>query len=91
MFRIHEMVKIKSLDEIKKTLDPYRIKLGTEMMFPYEMERWCGTTQKVERLVEDGRTGLTDRVRLSGIYMWAWHLDWLEPMKLDNREVRQHG
>jgi len=91
MFRKHEMVRVKSLHEIKKTLDPYRIKLDTEMMFPHEMEAWCGTIQKVERLVENPQLGKDDRVRLSGIFMWAWHFDWLEPLRLDNREVRQHG
>jgi hypothetical protein len=90
MFRKNNVVRIKKLDEIKKTLDPYRIKVGTEMMFPEEMERWCGTNQKIEKLVENPQLGRDDRVRFSGIGMWAWHFDWLEPIKLDNREVRQH-
>jgi hypothetical protein len=91
MYRVGDKVRVKSLEGIRATLDPYRIKVDTEMLFAYEMEAWCGTIQKVERLIEDGRTGLNDRVRLSGIYMWAWHLDWIEPIKLDNREVREHG
>ena len=91
MYRVGDKVRVKSLDGIKATLDPERIKVGTGMMFPNSMEAWCGTIQKIERLVLNPSIGTIDRVRFSGIEMWSWHFEWIEPIKLDNREVRQHG
>jgi hypothetical protein len=91
MYRVGDKVRVKSLEGIKATLDRYRIKVDTEMMFPHEMEAWCGTIKTIDRLVENHKVGIIDRVRFSGIEMWSWHFDWIEPIKLDNREVRQHG
>ena len=91
MYKVGDKVRVKSLEGIKATLDRYRIKVDTEMMFPHEMEAWCGTIQTIGRLVENHKEGIIDRVRFSGIEMWSWHFDWIEPFKLDNREVRQHG
>ena len=91
MYRVGDRVRVKSLDGIKATLDSERIKVGTGMMFPNAMEAWCGTIQKIERLVKNPTLGGDDRVRFSGIEMWSWHFEWIEPIKLDNREVRQHG
>jgi hypothetical protein len=91
MYKVGDKVRVKSLDGIKATLDRYRIKVDTEMMFPHEMEAWCGTIQTIGRLVENHKVGIIDRVRFSDIEMWSWHFDWIEPIKLDNREVRQHG
>jgi hypothetical protein len=91
MYRVGDKVRVKSLEGIRATLDRYRIKVDTEMMFPHEMEAWCGTIQTIGRLVENNKEGIIDRVRFSGIEMWSWHFDWIEPIKLDNREVREHG
>lgn len=91
MYRVGDKVRVKSVEGIKATLDRYRIKVGTEMLFPYEMEAWCGTIKTIDRLVENHQVGIIDRVRFSGIEKWSWHFDWIEPIKLDNREVRQHG
>jgi hypothetical protein len=91
MYRVGDKVRVKSLEGIKATLNMDRIKIGTGMMFPEEMERWCGTIKTIDRLVENSNTRFIDRVRFSGIEKWSWHFEWLEPIKLDNREVRQHG
>jgi hypothetical protein len=49
-FEAGELVRVRSLEEIKATLDPYKRLKGCTFM--PEMKTYCGTTQRVFRIVE---------------------------------------
>ena len=68
-FRIGDYVRIKSYEEIKKTLDDAGYLKGDGIAFPNLMKEHCGKTFVVSALNEDERPFA---------FNWNWAHEWLE-------------
>lgn len=68
-FGIGDYVRIKSYEEIKKTLDDAGYLKGDGIAFPNLMKEHCGKTFVVSTLNDDGRPCA---------FSWNWAHEWLE-------------
>lgn len=81
MYKVNDMVRVKSFDEIRKTLGDGGIHLeNSGLYFPERMKIWCGKILRVSYVIEDSKFNVSEN-------QWAWHTDWLEPAELDNRRI----
>jgi len=81
MYKVNDMVRVKSFDEIRKTIDNDGIHSERSgLYFPERMKSWCGKTLRVRYVIKENRVNVFEN-------QWAWHNDWIEPLELDNRRI----
>jgi hypothetical protein len=84
MFKKNQLVRVKTMDQIRKTLNGSGKYIGTDLNFPSTMQRYAGELVKVAYMNPvDNRVYLVNN-------SYSWHPNWLEPVELDNREVRDN-
>ena len=79
-FKVNDLVRVKSFEEIKKTLDAKNYYHG--VYFNAYMKRLCSKTFRVRRIMKDkpwrGRLKAVDGSNLPLNDDWSWDADWLE-------------
>lgn len=83
MFRVGDVVEIKSYEAVKTTLDRDSILKGDGIAFDELMVSYCGDKMVVLDVFESHGS---PRLKLKGNH-WSWHPDWLVPQILDNRRI----
>ena len=78
-FKVNDLVRVKSFEEIKKTLDEKNYHHG--VYFNAYMKRLCSKTFRVRRIIKEkpwrARLKAVDGSNLPLNDDWSWDLDWL--------------
>lgn len=77
-FRLGDRVRIKSLEDIRKTLD-HDDKASNHTYFNPLMAAFCGQTAVVKEIATNGNIILNDLKEPNGSSFWCWCEEWLEP------------
>jgi len=82
MYNRYDTVRVKSFEEISKTLKENNLHKNTAsgLYFAEAMKKWCGKELRVLLMVDGDRVSTFEN-------QWSWHLDWIEPLEIDNRRV----
>lgn len=79
MYKPNDTVRVKTWEQVRRTLDSSNRLQGKDIYFSNAMERYCGKVLRVAFSHED-RVGVHNNT-------WSWHIDWIEPFELDNRRI----
>ena len=78
IFKPGDRVRIKTLDDIRKTLDRDGI-ASNDTYFNPLMAVFCGQTAVVKEIVSNENIILNDVKEPNGSSFWYWCEEWLEP------------
>ena len=85
MFKVGDKVRVRSYDEIKKTLDVNDILIDDGIRFAYDMKDNCGEAFEIIHVYDSIETK-SPRIKLRNNNR-SWHPIWLVPEIVDNRRV----
>jgi hypothetical protein len=85
MFKVGDKVRVRSYDEIEKTLDVNDRLIDDGIHFTYDMKGHCGHLFEVTHVFDSTETK-THRVKLRNNER-SWHPIWLVPQIIDNRSI----
>lgn len=85
MYKVYDMVRIKELSEIEKTLNIRGQHKDSAIYFVNAMHEYCGKAFQVTSYF-NGRVTLRTCLTKKGL-RWSWDLSWIEPMRPDNRQI----
>ena len=81
-FNTGDKVRVKSWEEIKKTLDDCRAR--EDLLFAPEMKEFCKKEFIIKQVCSCNRFMVKDN-------RWIWHADWLEPLPKTEKAVLVRG
>ena len=81
-FNTGDKVRVKSWEEIKKTLDDCRAR--EDLLFAPEMKEFCKKEFIIKQVCSYNRFMVKDN-------RWIWHADWLEPLPKTEKAVLVRG
>ena len=88
-FKVNDLVRVKSLKEIEKTLDTKNC--CHDIYFNGYMSRFCSKTFRIERIdnTKFPRVFLkaANGSKLTSNDFWSWDIDWLENVEEDKRNA----
>lgn len=88
-FKVNDLVRVKSFEEIEKTLDAKNCYHG--VYFNAYMKRLCSKTFRIKRIIKEkpwqARLKAIDGSKLSLNDDWSWDADWLESVEKNKRNV----
>ena len=89
IFKVNDLVRVKSFEEIKKTLDAKNCCHG--IYFNSYMKRLCSKTFRIERILKEKpwrvRLEAVDGSKLPLNDDWSWDADWLESAEENKRNT----
>ena len=88
-FKPGDQVRIKTLEDIYKTLNRY-IETSNHVYFNPLMAAFCGQTAVVEAIVTETII-LNDIKEPNGDYHWYWSEEWLEPAEKTFSDIILNG
>ena len=85
MFKVGDKVRVRTYDEIEKTLDFNRVLKGDGIYFTHDMKGHCGQAFEIIHVYDSIETK-SPRIKLRNNNR-SWHPIWLVPEIVDNRRV----